>query len=688
MPANAVVDNTLNESVENPRPAVTLRRIFSVAGTSSEPYLTVIPRKPHTKGAYTMKLLSVSILATLFTVSIFFTPACSDDATDPAGVKLPGDTSSAGSASASASSSVSPDAPFSLIATSPVANATGIIRDTAITLTFSHPVNPASLTTNSVQLTKWWDGAQVSGVLAGSFDVSRNPVVVFTPAAVLDEAYDYKIKFTSTEILDASGRPLTGGSEITFTTSDAISTDLPRVTATMPAAGTSGVFTGARIQIVFSKKMAQASLVAGDTVQLYPTATPASRVTLAKNTTDNPQFTFTPQSALAPNTQYTLLVKKEVKDLLGTTPTNPMTADFTATFTTGAGADPDPLTVASITPANAATGVAVTSDVTIKFSKPVDPATLFLDYTGTAGSVRVSRYSDGSFPETGTLTVTSSATDTTAVFKLDAAAAWEAGRTYYVKLAGIKGLSGATLADTMTSFTTTAPTTGTLADLRAASGPCAIKVENVHMTFFRNYPDNYRAFFLQEAAAGPAIMVLVKNTLPPFHTTDYVYPNFSNVDITVSRVDEYAGMKQVAISSVIDRNSNKTVDWVFANLLTTITTETLGEAYEARLLRIEGWLSNYVEGSSAQNRNFRLYYSAGRYVRMLANEWLIQGVTRAASAAGAIGSKVRVTAPLQQDKDGYFIKPYYYVTNAAMTHAALALPANYPLMLDIVRLAD
>jgi hypothetical protein len=53
-----------------------------------------------------------------------------------------------------------------------------------------------------------------------------------------------------------------------------------------------------------------------------------------------------------------------------------------------------------------------------------------------------------------------------------------------------------------------------------------------------------------------------------------------------------------------------------------------------------------------------------------------------------MGKKVRVLAPLQQDKKGYFIKPYYYSTNAQMTPAALAQPANYPYMLDIIHLAD
>jgi len=107
-------------------------------------------------------------------------------------------------------------------------------------------------------------------------------------------------------------------------------------------------------------------------------------------------------------------------------------------------------------------------------------------------------------------------------------------------------------------------------------------------------------------------------------------------------------------------------------------------------VRIDGWLSNYAPGSSTQNREYRLYYgpSPSAWVRLLVNKYLIEGVTKSASEAAAVGKRVRLLAPVQQDSKGYFVKPYYYTTDAGISTDLLSSSGNYHLMLDIVQLTN
>jgi len=608
--------------------------------------------------------------------------ACSDDAVSAESLLSSGATSS----SVQSSSSSGPSDRFSLVSTSPAQGETGVARDTKVTLVFSRTVDPATLTGN-LTLTQWWDGALVT-TNAGTIDSSKNPVIVFTPSATLADEYEFRLHLNTAAIRDSGGTNLEPVSDLVFETGPSLSGEMPHVIRAIPAHNATAVPTGSAIQLVFSEQMAQSTLTAS-TVRLFPTASPTAPVSASISlSVDKTNLSITPGQVLTPNTAYTLSISRSVKGLSEEN----MAADYALSFTTGPGPDTTPLTVTAITPANGSTGVGVTNSVRITFSHPVLSSSVFLDYPGTDGSIRVSRYADGSFPLTGSLVTETSGTASSAIFRLPATDAYEAGRTYYIHVNGVKALSGATMsAPWSSSFTVQATTPGTIADLRSINGPCALRVENVQMTFFRNYPDNYRAFFVQAAASGPAIMVLWKSEKAPFHTTDYVHPVYTSVNLNVTFVSEYEGMKQVTACTVEENSAgNKDLTWVHENLLTPVSSGTIDESYEARLVRIDGWLSNYAPGSSTQNREYRLYYvpSPSAWVRLLVNKYLIEGVTKSASEAAAVGKRVRLLAPVQQDSKGYFVKPYYYTTDAGISTDLLSSSGNYHLMLDIVQLTN
>ena len=216
---------------------------------------------------------------------------------------------------------------------------------------------------------------------------------------------------------------------------------MPHVIRALPSHTATAVPTGSIIQLVFSEPMAQSTLTSS-TVRLFPTTSPGAPVSTSNSlSVDKTNLSITPGQALTPNTAYTLSISRSVKGLSGEN----MAADYALGFTTGSGPDTTPLSVTAVTPTSGAIGVGVTNSVSITFSHPVLSSSVFLDYPGTDGSIRVSRYADGSFPLTGSLVTETSGTASSAIFRLPATDAYDAGRTYFIHVNGVKALSGATM---------------------------------------------------------------------------------------------------------------------------------------------------------------------------------------------------------------------------------------------------
>lgn len=583
----------------------------------------------------------------------------------------------------------------------PADGATAVYTDSSISIRFSETVDPASLTTNSVKVYNWApdSGVMIGAPLAGTFNTNDNPLIIFTPDQPFKIIDDYKVEIVGggSGVKDSAGNSLAAAWESAFYTANITSADAPAVTNSWPAQSATNVPTTASIELVFSKTMQQSTVSSPATVKLYPTGSPAATVTMSKKYFDNPVFVFTPSAALQPNTSYTLLVKSGT-DGVKDGSTQPMAEDFELVFTTGAGADTEPLRVVAITPGTNASGVEPNASISVTFNKPVDTGTLSLDGTSYDATFIVSDHFQYLWPfaEEGNdaaATLDYSA-NPTITFNLNSGKTFDLEKRYYIKLLsganGIKALTGAQLAaDYTNTFTVKSPVNGTIADLRSASGVCAIRVSNVFGTFYRDTGNDYDGFFIQESAGGPGIYVVTDGKSKPLYP---IYPTdtttFPLLTITVTEVSEYQGFKQV-IGYSVKKQTNTNMIWFTENMVTAVSNQTLDESFESRMLRLDGWLSNYSTGSSTANREYQFYYSDNKYLTLKIDQYLLQTICGETLAA-AEGKKLRVQAPLQQDSDGYFIKPYFYMDGAqsGFSSELLSYTSNYPYMYNVVELTN
>jgi hypothetical protein len=210
----------------------------------------------------------------------------------------------------------------------------------------------------------------------------------------------------------------------------------PTVVSTSPANGATGVAVTAVSTVTFSEAMDCSTLAAATLGESLNGASVAGGVIC-----NGASATFAPSVHLEPNAVYAAAVQAGVKDLNG----NALAATYSWSFTTAPGGGSPP-TVVSASPANGATGVAVTAVSTVTFSEAMDCSTLVAATFGDSlGGVSIA----------GTVACNgASATFTPS-------AALESGATYVAGVqAGVKDLNGNALVATFSWSFTTAPAAG------------------------------------------------------------------------------------------------------------------------------------------------------------------------------------------------------------------------------------
>ena len=251
-----------------------------------------------------------------------------------------------------------------------IAANTGIGTNSKLTATLSEAMDPALITLIDPVTGKPANFrlAQGDTAIAGtaSYDAT-NHIAIFTPAVVLAPNTKYTATII-TGIKDLAGNPLTTDFAWCFTTGGA-DNDRPSVTSKIPDSAVSDVAVNRKIAATFSEDMNSSTLTPASFTVTGPGPTPVSgTVTYSRR-----MAVFTPSTSLAPSTTYTATIGIGAMDLAG----NPLqAANATWSFTTGASADVTAPVVNATLPASAATGVAISTAITVTFSEAMDPATI------------------------------------------------------------------------------------------------------------------------------------------------------------------------------------------------------------------------------------------------------------------------------------------------------------------------
>ena len=253
-----------------------------------------------------------------------------------------------------------------VIAVNPVNAAVGVVTSTNVVVTFSEPMSAVSITSSTFTLTPTSGGSPLPATV--SYNVGA-ATATLTPTSVLIGNTDYTVNVT-VGAKDVANNALTAFSS-TFKTALGIS-DItpPTVMAVNPVNAATGVAVGTSVVVTFSEGMT-GSTVNSSTFTLSPTSGGAA---VPANVTYNSgpgTATLVPSSALANSTSYTVNVTSGAKDLAN----NDLTP-FSSTFTTAAPADVTPPAVTNVAPLNAASGVAVNTNVVVTFSEAMTGATV------------------------------------------------------------------------------------------------------------------------------------------------------------------------------------------------------------------------------------------------------------------------------------------------------------------------
>jgi methionine-rich copper-binding protein CopC len=241
----------------------------------------------------------------------------------------------------------SPDTtPPTLVASSPAAAATGVLETAALTLTFSEPVEPYTLTL----------ALSPEAPLGTPVWSEGNTRVTVTPAAPLRQETAYAL---TGQVRDAAQNAL--ALRLAFTTRLPPDTVAPILQASVPAAGTPAHPVDAPVRLVFSEPMDRLRTEAAVRLQPY------APVTFAWSP-DGRTLEVAPQAPLAWETDYTLTVSAVAADLVG----NVLPATPPLTFRTARMPDRTPPEWLAQAPAAGAIGVARSTDVQLFFSEPMD----------------------------------------------------------------------------------------------------------------------------------------------------------------------------------------------------------------------------------------------------------------------------------------------------------------------------
>ncbi|MBI3802361.1 MAG: Ig-like domain-containing protein [Nitrospirae bacterium] len=255
--------------------------------------------------------------------------------------------------------------PPTVSARTPAPDAVSVPVRSPITVTFSEPIDSATLTGNFIVTSQ-------SGNPAGqiNYDATLNKAT-FVPASHLKYNTVYRVLLKNPVIPGSAIKDLAGNNLAdpgwSFTTVDA-----PVISSKSPDVNAQNVPTNTTIQATFNHSMNAATINLNSFKVVVDNSNPVSSVDgLVGYDDSRHQATFTPTNSLAPNTTYRVTLTTAIEDAAG----NPLESDVTDwTFTTAQPLDSPPtVNKATSNPPDGATNVSINiSSIIVRFDRPVD----------------------------------------------------------------------------------------------------------------------------------------------------------------------------------------------------------------------------------------------------------------------------------------------------------------------------
>lgn len=205
-----------------------------------------------------------------------------------------------------------------LISTSPASIDPNVAVNARLSVVFTLPMNPLTTTT----FTLHQGTTPVLGTVSTSDD---GAAAMFTPNSSLDPNTAYTATITA-GATSTEGVALAADTSWTFTTGTVSDTTAPVVSGTHPNGGDTGVSLNTKVAVTFSEAMDPVAFTASSFTVKHGTSTVAGSISYGPGST----ATFTPTSALTPETLFTATLNPNIKDLAGNA-----LADYTWSFTTG-----------------------------------------------------------------------------------------------------------------------------------------------------------------------------------------------------------------------------------------------------------------------------------------------------------------------------------------------------------------
>ncbi len=248
----------------------------------------------------------------------------------------------------------------------PVDLARGVSIDTSICLWLSEKIKDSSVTEKNISLCSV-EGASFSDIFCKIAYNERDLKIIITPISKL--RYSSKYKLSVKGLSDSSGNTIKSAYNLSFETQSAPDYDPPDVISCYPPDGSKNIRTNTSIYIKFSEAL-DTSTIGGDAIRLVTGSRPVGCEIIYQP--DSCSVVIRPERQLDFERMHSVEISPDVSDINS----NKIGSRYIYQFKTMERPDFEKPKIKTISPLNAAVGVAKTAQIQVIFTKNIKAVTM------------------------------------------------------------------------------------------------------------------------------------------------------------------------------------------------------------------------------------------------------------------------------------------------------------------------